>query len=331
MSLRLKSASVLLVAIGFSGAARAQAGADQTLAEALFQEGRKLVDERRYSEACPKFAESQRLDPGIGTLLNLASCHELEGKIASAWAEFTQALGLASREARASAQQLARTHLDAITPKLPKIVISVAPENELPGLEVRLDSQTIGKPAWGTAAPIDPGPHTIAASAPGKKSWSTEWVFALSEPKTVVVPLLEAEPPAAPPMVAAPAPEVVEQPAPQPARIAEDKPDETRRTIGLVLGGVGAATMGTGIVLGLLAKSKYGDSSAFCDASGGCDSPGLDIRESAVKRGNVATLVFGLGAAATLGGAVLWLTAPTRPRAVSLGLGQRGLVLRETW
>ena len=201
MSSGLRGFSAFLVLFCFAGTAHAQAATDQTLAEALFQEGRKLVDDHRYAEACPKFAESQRLDPGIGTLLNLATCHELEGKTASAWAEFTQALGIATREARASAQQLARTHLDAITPKLPKIVISVPAENEVPSLEVRLDGHLIGKPAWGIAAPIDPGPHTVAASAPGKKEWSSEVVFAPAEPKTVVVPLLDPERSALPPPV----------------------------------------------------------------------------------------------------------------------------------
>src|SRR4051794_7964766 len=184
---------VLLWGAWVPGAARAQSATDQVMAEALFQEGRKLVEEKKYAEACPKFAESQRLDPGLGTLLNLASCHELEGKTATAWAEFRQALGLAARESRPAAEQLARTHIDAITPQLSKITITVAPASEAPGLQVSLDGQVLGKPAWGVAAPLDPGAHTIAATAPGKKSWSSQVVFAPSEAKTVEVPALESD------------------------------------------------------------------------------------------------------------------------------------------
>ena len=50
------------------------------MAESLFREGKRLSGEHKFAEACPKFAESYKLDPGLGTLLNLAICHEVGGQ-----------------------------------------------------------------------------------------------------------------------------------------------------------------------------------------------------------------------------------------------------------
>ena len=75
--------AVALLASGSpAGAQPAPLGNDRVAAEALFDEGRNLVAAGKIAEACPKFADSQRLDPSPSTLLNLASCWEKLGRTA---------------------------------------------------------------------------------------------------------------------------------------------------------------------------------------------------------------------------------------------------------
>src|SRR6187402_592492 len=99
---------------------------EQQLAQALFDEGRRLMDAKRYGDACPKLAESQRLDPGGGTLLNLAICHENEGRLATAWTEFNEALGVARREGRTDREQEATDHAQRLERLLPRLTVVVA-------------------------------------------------------------------------------------------------------------------------------------------------------------------------------------------------------------
>src|SRR5215204_2648434 len=73
---------------------------DPAAAQALFDQAKELIRQRKFAEACPKLQESNRLDPGIGTQFHLADCYEQSGRVASAWAAF---LDVAS-QARAASQ-----------------------------------------------------------------------------------------------------------------------------------------------------------------------------------------------------------------------------------
>jgi len=137
----------VVAACAWPAPARAEGG-NAALAESLFREGKRLSGERKFAEACPKFAESYKLDPGLGTLLNLAICHESEGKPATAWAEFSEASSRAKREGDNDRAQLANEHVRALEPKLAHVSIALAPGAAVPGLVINSMAESWRPPHW---------------------------------------------------------------------------------------------------------------------------------------------------------------------------------------
>ncbi|MDF2698209.1 MAG: hypothetical protein K0S65_6592, partial [Labilithrix sp.] len=101
---------------------------EQMLAQSLFDEARQLMDRGKYAEACPKLAESQRLDPGGGTLLNLAICHEKEGRFGTAYLEMKAASSQAGKDGRKDREKIANERLTALGPRVPRLAVHVVRE-----------------------------------------------------------------------------------------------------------------------------------------------------------------------------------------------------------
>jgi hypothetical protein len=165
---------MILVVLAMSvSTARAQSGEDKAVAETLFQDGRTLAAAGRYAEGCPKFEASLRLDPGVGTELNLADCYEHLGRFASAWGMFKQAADDARKIADADAEQAARDRAAVLEPKLSRLTIQL-PKETIVGLAVTRNGVTVELTVLGTAMPVDPGAQKIECRAPGRKGWTQE-------------------------------------------------------------------------------------------------------------------------------------------------------------
>lgn len=164
-------------------------------AEALFQEGRRLLEEGHAPAACPKLAESLLLDRATGTLLALAMCHEVDGHLASAWGEYREVVGRAKREGRADREEAARQYAHALEARLSTLSIAVpAAVAQIPGLVVQRDGMALESTAWSTAVAVDAGPHVVSAAAPGRLAFATTVVVrAVADHATVTVPLLVPE------------------------------------------------------------------------------------------------------------------------------------------
>src|SRR5262249_54305886 len=81
--------------------------ADTKLAQALFEKGVDLMNQKKFAEACPKLEESLRQDFSGGALLQLGICHARQGKIATAWAELLKAGSQAKNDHRVDRQKTA--------------------------------------------------------------------------------------------------------------------------------------------------------------------------------------------------------------------------------
>src|SRR5688572_721955 len=147
-----------------------QAANERTMAEALFRQGRELMGAGNYAAACPKFAESHRLDPGGGTLLNLAVCHEEQGKLATAWAEFQEALAVARADGREDRIALAEQRIAALEPQLARLTVTVPPDAP-EDMVLVVNGTPVGAAAWGAPMPVDAGTVRVEAQASGRRKF----------------------------------------------------------------------------------------------------------------------------------------------------------------
>jgi len=315
---------VCVCLLGLPGSAWAQtAGGKQATAEALFSEGRSLAAKGRYAEACPKFEASQQLDPGLGTLLNLADCYEKLGKTASAWAEYRDAIPLARAAGSKSRLDLATSRAAALESRLSKLTIRVSSAaSAVPGLEIRRDGAVVLQAELDSALPLDPGAHTLEASAPGKQPWSTTVQIAADTPSVVVeVPALTEA--AAAKTTAAVATTKSPAPKPEPEPPPTEHAGSSQRTAAIVVGAIGVAGLGVGTAFGILAKNKWSDAKAQCsNYPSACSPEGIDLNSTASSQATVSTVAFIAGGAALAAGAVLWFTAGSKgPNQVAVGFG----------
>jgi len=282
---------------------------DPAAAQALFDQAQALMTQQRWSEACPKLDESQRLDPGGGTLLHLAACREHEGKTATAWAIYQDALASAKRDGRKDRAKIAQGRIDVLGPRLCRLRVRVAPaDKKLSSFRVMRDDTPIGAALWGDPFPVDPGSHVISASADGYKRWTTTIDVPDKGGETnVEVPELDIDP-SAPPIE--PTPKPPEEP--KPARSEDATRGDSQRIVGLAMGGVGLAGLIAGGIFGGLAFSRTGTANDNCEAPDfrRCNAAGVDAGNQSRTFGNVSTVAFIAGGAFALGGAAIYLTAP---------------------
>jgi hypothetical protein len=318
---RAKAAGVFAAAWLLARAAPAAPVDDNAKrADALFQEAQALLDKGKAHEACGLFAESEALDPAIGTLLNLASCHAEEGKTATARAELAEAAKMAAdRTPRdRKREEFALARMAELDRRMAYVRLAIPPAAGVGA--VKLDGRDLDRAAWEAPIPVDPGDHTFELSGPGKKA-RTLAVTVAHHPGTQPLAVGELESEGGP------------------APLADADPARGRRIAGIALGSAGGAGVVVGAVFGALAIAKKNAEGAHCDG-GFCDAEGLASDRAAHSAATVSTVAFAAGLAVAAAGTVLILTA-TRPAAPasaawiriapSIGPGGGGLLVHASF
>lgn len=238
---------------------------ESALAEALFDAGREAAEAGDHATACEKFRESHRLEPGVGTLLNIGECAEKTGEILAAWQAFNEALKLL--EGTDKRVPFAKKRFEELDGKIGKLSITLeegAPDSTI----VRRDGALLKAGSFGVFLPVAPASEVaLVVSADGFEDRSYRVTLSQGERRELAVRPGDALPlPAPPPPAPVPTPAA---PAPAPEPPTPERPEEDALSAGDVLGWSAIALGGVGLITGVgltidLAKRRS-DLDASCE------------------------------------------------------------------
>jgi hypothetical protein len=298
---RFRSAVAGLTALALVGlpAPYAFAQGTSTQAEILFRQAQEIMKKPNASQdevhaACLKYKDSYKLDAALNTLVALAACHEKEGKTATAWGEYTDAAGQSGPAAGYAKDRAAALEKAGFL----KLVVQLSPVPN--GTTATLDGEPFATSAMNSETPADPGDHELTVTSPGKKTFTAKFNLSKgSSPLKVPVALVDA-PPDQPPGPVAPV--IINQP--------EDKYETNPvRTVGWVVGGVGAAGLVAGGIMGILAMvNEANRATQATDCEAGSQSACAEAATSS-SRGKAfqgaAIAAAAIGGAAVITGIIL--------------------------
>jgi hypothetical protein len=298
-STRAAAVSALLCAL----VSRPVSAQSTAAAEALFNEGRHAMDAKDYDTACQRFRESNRLDPAVGTLLNLAVCETTRGRVATAW-ELFRAVSekLAPDDQR---RGFVTSQLSQIEPRLPHLTLTLAAGAPAETKAREGDAEFVGA-AFGVPLPMDPGKHAFVVEAPGREARTVEVELKESQTQSLEIAPGDALPEAAPPAATA-----------STAPAEGEKPTEGHdtRLIGWIAGGVGIAGLGVGLTTGIMALGKKSTTDEQCSEKlHVCTPEGRDAASSGRTLAVVSTVGWVVGALGVGAGAYFILTSSPKSK-----------------
>lgn len=219
---------------------------------------------------------------------NMALCEEKLGRLLAALGDYELAAADARAEKADQVAEEVETRREALSLRIPKLTVKRGAGAD--AASVVLDGVSIGDQVIGTPMPIDPGPHTIEASAPGFKPFRKSVRVAEQQSETVEL-VLEPEP-------------VVPPDQQTPAQGSAGRSPLP----GYIIGGVGLATLAvSGVFYGMRAATISELDSACVNRV--CPVDQQDKIDQGKMYTTLANVTLAVGIAAVAGGVVWVLTS----------------------
>jgi hypothetical protein len=283
--------------------ALADNAADLRKARAQFQRGIELEQAGNWAEAIQQFREvgAIRMTPQVR--FHIAYCEEGLGRLVTALGGYELALAEADRVGPDFKTEV-ETAITRLRERIPKLMIERGAGAE--AASVQLDGVDLGASSVGVEIPLDPGPHTVGATAPGYKAFSATVEAKEREVTRITLEL-----------------EVAPEPAPGAAQgerevivVTQQAPS---RVIPYVVGGAGVAFLITGGVLLALRQQAAGELEEACPDPKQCPESNRDTYDRMKFYGVASPIAFGLGVAG-VGAAVYLIMTEKKPVAPQAGL-----------
>lgn len=303
--MRRLAGAALTAALLFSSVSAFAEPTPQDISQArdLGQQAQAAHEAGNYAESERLWTAASNLYPAAPTLtLGLARAQMKQGKYVLARESYNKIIREQSNNPNASqafkdALSAAQSEIEGATAKIARVTIIV--EGGAPNAEVTIDGDAVNAAGLGVPRPIDPGPHTVKATAEGYLPAETTFQVAEAGSAEAKLTLTKDASTAAPP----PAPAVTAPP--------ETVTTKRDRTLAIVALGVGGAGLVFGGVTGALAMSKHGDLDGECPG-GKCPSRLQSDVDGFHTMATLSTIGFIVGGVGVAAGAVLWFTAPKK-------------------
>jgi hypothetical protein len=314
-----------------SAPAHAEDAEMRTAARELATQGGQAFDAGHYEKAADFFLRAYELvhAPSIGLMRarSLAKLGQLVEAIDVYEQTFRTKLTAGAPEAYVKAVAAARSEVEDVRRRVPRVKITLANASASEATEVTIDDKPSPVALLGVERPMNPGAHHVALVVSGHTRASRD--FALEEGQSLSLELDATPPPVSPAEPAKPAeikpdsaPAVAAQVAPNPKKSTTTS-SSTTRVLGYVGVGVGAVGLGLGTYTGLVALHHKSELDSVCHP--GCPESSAGDLSGFRSNRTISWLSYGVGIAAAGAGVVLLTLGDSKREQVSLRVWPGGL------